>query len=195
MSEFDEQYFKSINYVNYLDREERYEKLAKELCSYLKNVGYINEKSMIIDYGAAIGFLTNAIRNIGYNCDAYDISDWAKQYGYKKYGITYIYYEKKQYDLMIALDVFEHMSDNQIIDMLNTFTVNHIVIRIPCSSDGLTFHLNISNQDHTHINCKTKSKWEDFFEKIGFKIDHNINLYTIFDSEGVMCAILTNNKK
>lgn len=190
MNKFGEDYFKSINYTNYLDREERYIRLANELLSYLENTKHINPQSKILDYGAAVGFLTNAIRNRGYSCDAYDISDWAKQYGKNKYRINYIEYNQSYYDVIVSLDVFEHMTDNQIDEMLNMFKTNLLVIRIPCSSDGSIFHLDVSRQDPTHINCKTKRDWELFFNTRNFYLYKNINLYTIFDSDGVMCAIL-----
>ena len=51
MNNFDEHYFRTINYTNYLDREERYVKLANELCDYLEKLGCITPTSKFIDYG------------------------------------------------------------------------------------------------------------------------------------------------
>lgn len=189
MNSFDEQYFKTINYTNYLDREHRYIKLANELFTYLKTIKFITDTTTFIDYGAGVGFLTNSIRKMGYACDSYDISEWAIKYGYEKYGIEYISYQHKKYDVMIALDVFEHMTDTQIVDVFNTFKSDYLIIRIPCSSNGIDFHLDVSKKDPTHINCKTKLEWQSFFIKNDFNQIQTLNLYTVFDSEGVMCSI------
>ena len=184
---FDKNYFKSLNYVNYLEREDKYTKLANELITYLVKNYNLTQKSTILDYGAAIGFLTNAIHNMEHNCDAYDISEWASSESKIRYDINYINYSPKKYDFLIALDVFEHMKDENIYDCLKTFSPDKLIVRIPCSENSQNnFYLNISRQDPTHINCKNKEQWINFFKTFGYKIFEPINLYTIYDSKGVM---------
>jgi 2-polyprenyl-3-methyl-5-hydroxy-6-metoxy-1,4-benzoquinol methylase len=192
---FDEIYFKSLNYTNYLEREERYIKLANELITFLQINNLIVKTDKILDYGAAVGFLTNAICKLNFKCDGYDISTWAKNVAFEKYNINYIEYQINKYDCLIALDVFEHMTDDAIIDCLNKFNPDKLIVRIPCSTNnGKSFHLNISNLDPTHINCKTKIDWVSFFENKGFTNKIQLNLYTIYDTEGVMCYYFSKNK-
>ena len=53
---------------------------------------------------------------------------------------------------------------------MNEINSNIILVRIPCSLEGQKdFYLEISRADKTHINCKSKNQWIDFFKKIGFK--------------------------
>lgn len=185
---FDEHYFKSLNYTNYLEREIRYEKMAHELIQYLRkfNVTSVNH---FLDYGCAIGFLVNGFRKYGYQCDGYDISEWAKSEA-KKYNVHYIPFEFRKFNVMFAFDVFEHMTDESIIESLKTFSSKLLLVRIPCSVNGTSFHLEISKKDPTHINCKTKDQWLSFFKTNGYNCLEKIDLYTIYDTAGVMCYTL-----
>jgi hypothetical protein len=180
---FNENYYNSLNYISYLCKEDKYVKLAKEL--HINQI--IDKTKSVIDYGAAVGFLTNALLQLGYNCDGYDISQWATSESKRRYGINFIT-EPKKYDYLISLDVFEHMMDNDISNCLNNFNPDHIIVRIPvCISEGKPFHLNVSNLDKTHINCKTKLQWINFFKHNGYSNASSLNLFSIYDSKGVMC--------
>ena len=76
---FDEKYFTSVNYTNYLSRYERYERLAAEIGTLMGNLSLLNKDSKCLDYGCAVGFLPKAFQKKGYpNFYGYDISDWAK---------------------------------------------------------------------------------------------------------------------
>lgn len=180
---FNEEYFKSVNYIAYLDKEGRYKKLAEEFDIQ----GLLNKGSKILDYGAAVGFLTNALKELGYNCDGYDISDWATSEAKRRYNIEYIT-EPVKYDCLIALDVFEHMLQEDIIKCLEMFRPNDIIVRIPVSTNGgKNFYLGVSNLDPTHINCKEKEQWLKFFEEFGYINHVRLNLFSIYDSKGVLC--------
>jgi 2-polyprenyl-3-methyl-5-hydroxy-6-metoxy-1,4-benzoquinol methylase len=187
---FSEQYFKSVNYVNYLEREEKYKKLAKELMLFLENASLINKSNSILDYGCAVGFLTKSIFDLGYkNIYGVDISDWAIKKA-KKYNLTFSKKINKQSDIMIVLDVFEHMTDADIKKSLKKTNPNIIICRIPvCKNIGENFYLEVSRKDFTHINCKTKNEWKSFFKKNGYQFCLHLNLNTIYDSNGVFCAV------
>lgn len=187
---FDETYFKSLNYANYLEREIRYHKMADELFKYLPNIGVLLNGNLI-DYGCAVGFLVKGFRKLGCSCEGYDISDWAKSEA-KKYGINFVDFKHSFFDVMFAFDVFEHMTDDEIKSALLTFNPKWLLVRIPCSVDGKDFYLEISKKDPTHINCKTKLKWFDLFSTIGYNRFQKIDLYTIYDSDGVLCYVLKN---
>lgn len=188
---FDEQYYKSLNYVNYLNREDKYIKLACDLILFLEKEKYINKSTKMLDYGCAVGFLINGIRQQNYECFGYDISEWAKYEAFKRFKITFIENKYNKFDLMFCLDVFEHMSDNQIVECLSTFDPDILVVRIPCADfNQATYFLEISKNDPTHINCKDKSQWIDFFKKNGYKTFIKLDLLTFYDSTGVMSYII-----
>ncbi len=186
--QFNKEYFTSINYSDYLSRQIRYEKCAKELVLYLANKINLTTSWEILDYGCAVGFLVNGFRKLGYSCDGYDISTWAKREA-KKRGVEYVN-PNKHSDLVIFLDVLEHMTDEDIRGIFNKMHAGYVLVRIPCSTNGgKSFHLDVSNKDKTHINCKTKYQWLDLFKSMGYSTWFALDLYTIYDSDGVMCKV------
>lgn len=191
---YSENYYKSVNYVNYLQREEKYKKLAKEIITFLENSCLINKESKIIDFGCAVGFLTKAIYDLGYkNIYGVDISDWALE----KAKLLKLNFSDKIYevsDIMITLDVFEHMNDLAIEKAIKEADPKIIICRIPvCEKDGEDFVLEVSKKDLTHINCKTKENWKSFLKSFGYITCLHLNLNTIYDSRGVFCCVFIKN--
>ena len=182
-------YYTTLNYSNYLEREIKYFKFCEELVDFLPKIKLLSPTTKLLDYGCALGFLVKSFRELGYNCDAYDISKWTKAQCIKR-GIEYIEFKKSNYDLMLCLDVLEHMTNEQIKDLFNTIQSTHILVRIPCSTNGgKSFHLDISNNDPTHINCKNKQEWFKLFETMGYTnriplnlYNHNIHVFCHFKS-------------
>lgn len=188
---FDKQYYKSRNYTNYLDREDRYIKMSEELISFLEKHEYINKTTKMLDYGCAVGFLINGIKKQNYDCYGYDISEWAQKESFRRFGIKFVENVYNKFGLMFCLDVFEHMYDDQILNCLSTFDPDILVVRIPCADFNKNYyHLDISKNDPTHINCKDKNQWFDFFKKRGYKNFVRLDLLTIYDSTGVMSYII-----
>lgn len=189
---YTESYFKNVNYTNYLDREAKYTKTAEDLNKLFESLTIVDKNSRILDYGCAVGFLVSSLSNLNYcNVIGYDISDWAiskaKERGCKILDKV----EDTRFDLVFFLDVLEHMTDAQII---NLFKKNHfkiIIVRIPCSEEcnSREFFLDISKQDPTHINCKTKKEWKKFMKKLGYNHSFKLNLNTIYDSAGCFCYL------
>ena len=187
---YNEQYYKKLNYVTYLDRKPKYVKHVHEITMLLKSFNLIKHDSSILDYGCAVGFLIEGFKEYGYNnIQGYDISDWAVQQCEQKNIEILKSISNSNYDLICCLDVLEHMSDEQILDAFSKLNGNMMLVRIPCSSDGKDFHLDISKVDPTHCNCKTKTQWVDLLKKLGYNFFMSINTNTIYDSEGVMCYL------
>ena len=188
---YDKNYYTNANYANYLEREGRYKKLAEEVYQMLHSFNLINKQSKILDYGCAVGHLLIGFLEIGCeNVYGYDISPWAIEQSKSKNLKVGPYEHYNIWDIIIALDVLEHMSDEQIDDMFLTHTSNIILFRIPVAEPGeTTFSLQISQQDPTHINCKTKNGWKKLLERYGYKTILTINGSTIYDSIGVFCGV------
>ena len=180
---FDEAYYTTNNYENYLERRPRYLHTAKNLIDLLNSISLLNDNPSILDFGCAVGFLLEGFKN--YNIQGYDISEWAiKQAKEKKLPIVDNLTSK--FDIMISLDVFEHMNDEDIKSALAIVDPKILIVRIPVSLDGNTFALDISRRDSTHINCKTKQDWINF---LNYPFNLRINIETIYDTDGVMCCI------
>ena len=54
---FDEQYYRSNNYTDYLSKRERYIKTAEEIQQVFHKFSVIDQQSTILDYGCSLGFL------------------------------------------------------------------------------------------------------------------------------------------
>lgn len=194
---YDENYYKTLNYADYLSRQERYDKLQDDICGLLSDLGLLKPDMNILDYGCAVGFLVKSFQDAGYkNTHGYDISDWAKKQA-RDNGINNIWdvLPKEDYDLVTALDVFEHMGDKAVKDALLDIDTKILIVRIPVAVANqyevdLKFHLEVSRRDPTHINCKTAREWEEFITRYGmFRTCFKLNLHTIYDSPGVFCAM------
>jgi hypothetical protein len=190
-TEYTEDYFKSNNYINYLSKQDRYIKTAEEIYTTFNKFGIIDQKTKILDYGCSVGFLMTGFRQLGCNSIyGYDISEWAVQQATDK-GCNILLDPAGDYNLGIFLDVLEHMTDEEIIELFNKITVDKILVRIPCATplNPGQFHLEVSQKDPTHINCKTNEEWISFFAKLGYSKLLRINMSTVYDSPGCFCAI------
>ena len=188
---YNEEYFKSNNYVNYLSKKERYIRTANEIYNTMSKFSIIDTDTKILDYGCSVGFLINGLEKVG--CKSvygYDISEWASSEA-KKNGCKILENPSGNYELGIFLDVIEHMTDQEIHELFSKIEVNRILVRIPCAieTNPSMFHLEVSRRDETHINCKTDKEWISFFERLGYQNHFRLNLTTIYDSEGCFCCL------
>jgi 2-polyprenyl-3-methyl-5-hydroxy-6-metoxy-1,4-benzoquinol methylase len=187
---YSEDYYKTINYQDYLSRKDRYSRLAAETSQLLTQICLLNKDSRILDYGCAVGFLIEGLKNLGYkNSCGFEISEWASNEARKKGLEVYNEFFNFSWDVMFALDVLEHMTDKQIREVFHFYKTNCLVFRIPVSNDRKTYILPVSNQDPTHVNCKTVSDWEELFKSLGYVKILRLNLYTIYDTPGVFCGL------
>lgn len=192
---YDAEYYRSSNYADYLERADRYKKTATELVGLFRSISLVGEDSLIVDFGCAVGFLLEAFKEHGYrNLAGIEVSDWARGEA-KKRGLGILssidQLSSCPVDLLLAMDVFEHMTDQEIHKVFSHANPKAILARIPSSTDGgKTFHLEVSRADPTHINCKTKEQWIQFFTDLGYRTFLKLNLYTVYDSAGVTCLLV-----
>jgi hypothetical protein len=181
---FDKEYFHSINFVDYEQRREKYNRSAYELFKFLD----IDTDTSILDYGCAVGFLLNGFRDLGVkNLSGYDVSNWAIENNINKQiectdNIDII---KIPYDYAFVMDVFEHMFDNQIEFVLDNLNIFNLIVRLPVKLINQDdFHLQVSRNDPSHVNCKTKGEWVDYIESFGYRFNNTLNLPSTYDSAG-----------
>lgn len=194
-STYNADYYKTSNYADYMERADRYKKTAYELSNLLKQLSLATNDSCLLDYGCAVGFLMEGFKEVGHkNVIGFEVSEWAANEALER-GNTVTTelgkLSKKHVDVMVSLDVFEHMTDEQVFDAIDNVNPRALVVRIPVSTDGgKTFHLAVSRADKTHINCKTSDQWIEFFTSIGFKTFLRLNLFTVYDTPGVLCLLI-----
>ena len=191
MSKFEEQYFKNLNYSNYLERYGRYLKMAEELDFYLTKFGILSKSMKILDYGCIVGLLIKAFKKLGYKkIFGFDISNWALKIA-KKNKCKILKDFKGSYDLGIFLDVLEHMNDKEIKKVFKKAKFKRLLVRIPCADKNSNkFYLKVSRIDKTHINCKNKESWISLFKSFGYKSFLKLNLNSIYDSKGCLCLLI-----
>ena len=192
---YNEEYFTSINYSDYLSRYDRYKNLAKETSGLLSEISLINKDSNILDYGCAVGFLLRAYEELDYkNLYGYDISNWAKTEARDNNVNLINNIRDINFDVTFCLDVIEHMTDLEIDKWLSDFNTRALIIRVPVANTrGEDYHLKVSRQDPTHVNCKTKEEWKILLKEYGFVNFLNLNLLTIYDTKGVWCTLCLKN--
>lgn len=183
---YNEAYYKSANYKDYLHRGPRYKRMAREIVRLLESTSLL--KPPILDYGCSVGFLVQALKEMNIDSYGFDISEWAKQQCLEK-NIKIV--EKiEPISTLFAFDVFEHMELLEIEDVVKNAKPEVIVARIPVSiNGGKSFALDVSNNDPTHITCLEKQQWIDFIDKLGYQISFRINLCTVYDTDGVFCFV------
>jgi SAM-dependent methyltransferase len=188
---FDEQYYRSNNYVDYLSKRERYVKTAEEIQQVFHKFSVIDQNSSILDYGCSLGFLIKGFEKAGFkNVSGYDISDWAVEQA-RKNGCCILDHAHGTFDLGIFLDVLEHMTDQQIVELFAGLKLDKVLVRIPCAvvEQPDEFYLEVSRRDITHINCKTDQDWIEVFKKLGYRNCFRLNMSTIYDSPGCFCCL------
>lgn len=183
-------YFQSANYTGYLERGDRYQRTACEIIDILRKLGRLQKGSRIVDYGCATGMLIEGLKSEGYGAIVgVDISKWAReQAALRGLVVRASAREIGRADVLIALDVLEHMEDSAIAEVFHVLTPDTFLARIPVSTDGHDFHLAVSRQDPTHINCKTKARWEAMFRELSYSTTR-LHLFSIYDSPGVACLL------
>jgi 2-polyprenyl-3-methyl-5-hydroxy-6-metoxy-1,4-benzoquinol methylase len=185
---YDKEYYESNNYTNYLAREDRYLRLANEIIEYLSKMNLV--KSPVLDFGCAVGFLLKAFEKHNLDCYGVDVSDWALTKA-KESGLNVskeVLWEK-QHALVTALDVLEHMSEDDLRYFMANINTNAMVFRMPIvANEGEDYVLEVSRVDPTHNIRWTKQQWEQFFNQYGY-VTVDLNLNTIYNSDGVYAGV------
>jgi hypothetical protein len=188
---FDEQYYRSNNYTDYLSKRERYVRTAEEIQQVFHKISVIDPDSTILDYGCSLGFLIKGLEKVGFkNVHGYDISDWAVEQAQQS-GCRILAQAQGEFDMGIFLDVLEHMTDQQIAELFANLRLNKVLVRIPCAvvEQPDQFYLEVSRRDATHINCKTDQDWIAVFKSLGYQNYFRLNMSTIYDSPGCFCCL------
>lgn len=175
---FEEKYFKE-EYGHIADFSR---KTTRKNYNWFKSLFHaINSRTNILEgkgktaleFGCATGAASKVLYDYGYELTATDISSYAVKHA-KKLNPEILFIEHdaqkafqngKKYNLVLALDVIEHLENPQkaINNMYNLVKVNGLVI---CSTpNDYTRARNMP----THINVKKPQEWRKLFHDAGFK--------------------------
>lgn len=180
------------NYKNYTDKH--FDALAREI---IKACG-LKRGHMVLDFGCALGGLVQAINNRGVLCLGTDISYWAVNKGRGFYGLnknilqhySRSLLESPANDLVIFLDVLEHIDADEIQEMLKLLRCDRVFVRIPISAEeGKPYLLDCSNADKSHKAAHSRQWWHELFGTAGYWDFTPVVKQTIYDSDGVLVGI------
>ncbi len=182
---FDKNYFENglqtgkSTYENYRWIPELTIPLAYEIIRYLD----IQRCHEILDFGSAKGYLVKAFRLLHFNAYGIDISRYAIDHAPDDISRHLRFWNGKQrlyeylrsmylpFDWIIAKDVFEHIHENCLHDIVNDLSkiaINMFVI-VPLGKNG-TYNASLNNLDPTHVICEDYEWWKKYFEIHGWKV-------------------------
>lgn len=125
----------------------------------------------ILDFGCGPGIMIDYMADRGFDYVGYDRSDEARRLylerfgGYpQRYVTDLCALEMKRFDVMIAFDVFEHLRDDEITDVLERCRP------IPDMFVNISRNWRIPG----HINLRTDRSWVEFFAGHGFRLKESL---------------------
>lgn len=180
---YDEDYFENgvqtgkSGYQNYTWLPELTMKMAHHLIQSL----HIQENHRVLDFGCAKGFLVKALRLLDINAYGVDISAYAidnvdpsvRHYCSLINSVTDTNCFKFDYDWLISKDVFEHLSESQLVELL-AFSKKHVknlFAAIPLGlDDGSGYIIPEYDRDVTHITKQPLNWWINLFQSSGWSV-------------------------
>ena len=188
---YDEKYYQTKNYKKYIERgteTSHYHIIADETIDLLQKLK--RPYDTILDFGCAVGFMMEALQKYTDNICGVDISDWARSVAKEKgLEVTKEPQYDKKYDVMYALDVLEHLKEDDLTNLFEQIQVDTIVYKLPVTNfRGGPYVFDIAEADKTHEIRWTDDDWRNFFDYYGyFCLD--INLSKIYHQRGAFCGI------
>lgn len=133
--------------------------LAQSVSNYIKK---FNPES-VIDYGCGTGVYAEVMRQNGFNILAQDVFKSHRYYCKENYLDLKIVSKPKQADLMVWIEVAEHMTDQEIKTALEVIQPRIILF-------SSTPHKTENDIMWGHCNIKSESEWVFFMLKLGYTL-------------------------
>lgn len=164
--------------------------LTIRMAHYFINEIPIQKTDKVLDFGCAKGFIVKALRLLDIDAYGVDVSKYAidmvdssvREYCKLISGARDVLLFERKYDLMIAKDVFEHLEESDLLELLATSKrfVNKMFVVVPLSSNDCSGKYIIPEYDNdvTHILAKSKSWWRDKFECAGWSVSQFRHSFT-----------------
>ncbi len=139
------------------------------------------EARSILDIGCAKGFLVRALRESGRKCWGFDFSPWAIGHAEREAAPFLVqasvddFTFERAYDLLVAFEVFEHLTDRQVVSFLaRARTQTHLALlaTIPSfDSDAECARFVQDDGDLSHITIRSRGWWHERFMEAGWRQD------------------------
>lgn len=166
-------------YENYRWMPELTISMAMALIDYLD----IEPFHKVLDYGCAKGYLVKALRLLRRQAWGVDVSTYALNEadsdvrGYcalskPDFSAAYpiaSYSFPSFFDYCIAKDVFEHIEEKVLRNILNKMPSRLMFVVVPLG-DGSTYNVSAYNFDKSHVHMQPIEWWERLFEDCGWMV-------------------------
>ena len=157
--------------LNLIIDNEDFKNLAKTVFDYLNSNKSIPKSMQILDYGCGTAVYSEILRQRGFNIMAFDVNKLFRDYAKNKFPELTVLGRLRKADLMLFIEVAEHMTDAQILKALEAISPKFIYF-------SSTPHKADNDHEWGHVNLKSESEWLDFFGKLGYVIEDRPNTPT-----------------
>lgn len=148
-----------LNSLNLTMQNEEFVALAKEVAEYCKQF----KPESVLDFGCGTGVYSEVFRQEGFNIIGQDVFKSHRDYCKENYPLLKVYQKPKEADLMLWIEVAEHMTDQEIEKALKAVKPRIILF-------SSTPHKTEFDEDWGHINIKIEKDWEAMFKGFGYKL-------------------------
>ncbi len=143
----------------------------------------IGQGEKVLDIGCAKGFLVKALRILDVEAYGVDVSEYAmkhvdgevRDFCWQSRGCDDPTFFRNQYDWLIAKDVMEHMTEEELRTLLGRArgAGRHLFAAVPLASDDECGKYIIPEYDRdvTHVIRKSLGWWKTLFESEGWHVD------------------------
>ena len=125
----------------------------------------------VLDYGAGVGVYAEQARLKGYDVYAYDIWESHRNYMADKFPELKQTDKPVTTDLMLFIEVAEHMTDDEVKQLLEQVHPKYILFSA-CNT-----HSDI-DEYWGHINIKQPEAWHEVLAQYGYEVIKQLNLPT-----------------
>jgi 2-polyprenyl-3-methyl-5-hydroxy-6-metoxy-1,4-benzoquinol methylase len=140
--------------------------LAKNTVAQVQGYG-----QKIIDYGCGVGAYAKAAMELGFQVEAIEKFKAHRDYLKQRIPELKIINKLKNVDIMLFIEVAEHMTDNELFALFEQATPIWILF-------SSTPHKTANDEQWGHINVKQPKEWDELFLKIGYRTHKNLTLPT-----------------
>jgi ubiquinone/menaquinone biosynthesis C-methylase UbiE len=158
---------------------ERTKRPSRRIYDIFRHISPVHESvkmgDKILDIGSGVGENGHDLRWLGVTTYSMDISMYAQQRSTEVFGIEShnvklvgnaldLPFQNRSFNFATCLDVFEHLTPDQIFQVLNELrrvvSGNRMFIKLTPTEDAVNIDV-----DPTHITKWSESKWTEWFNK------------------------------
>lgn len=151
--------FKEVQEMNLTINNEAFVNLAKSVSNYCRKFDAIN----VIDFGCGTGVYSEVFRMEGHNVMAQDVFKSHRDYCKENYPYLKVIAKPKAAELMLFIEVAEHMTDQEIKNAIDVIEPRIILF-------SSTPESTVNDAQWGHINIKQEEEWIEFWKGLGYAV-------------------------